>query len=173
VSHSRPNAGFERSVGAFGRRRRVGLLDFFLGLVTGAGTAGRADRTTDDGAGGSGDRATDEGTGSSATKGPRARTGLVVAFGRLTGDRAADRADRAADHCARRSTDRHSDGRAAKGAGPGAHGLGAAFLVLRGGAGPATLVQEVVIVGMIVRDRRVVVHKGPPLDPDDRQMPVT
>ena len=117
--------------------RRIGLLDFFLGLVTGTGTAGRADRTTDDRAGRSGDRATDEGTGSSATKGARARTGLVVAFGRLTGDRTTDGADRATDHCARRSTDGHADGRAAECTGPGAHCLGPAFLVLGGGAGPA------------------------------------
>ena len=116
------------------------LLDLFLGLVAGTGTAGRADRATDDRTGRSGDRAADDRAGGAATERTGARAGLVVAFGSLTGDRAADGADRATDHRTGRATDGHADRCAAERTGAGADGLAAALLVLRGGA--ATLVQR-------------------------------
>src|SRR5687768_17498603 len=152
----------EGSVGALGRASRVGLLDFFLGLVAGSGTTGRANRATDDRAGRSGDRAADQGAGCAATKGTGACTGLVIAFGRLTGDRSTDGADRATDDGARGASDGHAHGRAAESACSGAHRFGAAFLVLWGRTGTATLVQEVVIVRVVMGCRRVVVHWGPP-----------
>jgi hypothetical protein len=153
--------GWEWSVRTLSRARWVGLLDLFLGLVARSGTACGTDGATDDRAGRSGDRATDERAGRGATQGTRARTGLVVAFGRLTGDRATDGADRATDDRTGRPTDGHADGCAAESAGTGTHRLGAAFLVFWGCA--TALVQQVVIVRMIVRGSRVVVHWGPPV----------
>ena len=82
--------------------------------------------------------------------------GLVVAFGRLTGDRTSDGADRATDDGAGRATDGHADGGAAESTGSGAQGFRAAFLVLgsRAVAGhAAAFIEQVVIVGMIVRGR--------------------
>jgi hypothetical protein len=126
--------GRERSVRAVGRPVRIGLLGLFLGLVADSGTARGADGATDDRAGRSGDRATREGACRGTAQGTRARTGLVVTFGRLTGDRTTDGADGATDDRAGRATDSHSDGCATEGAGTGTHGLGATFFVLRGRA---------------------------------------
>ena len=81
--------------------RRPGLFDFFLGLVTGTGATRGTDSGTDDGTRRSGDRATDDGASGTATKRARAGSGLVVAFGRLTGDRAGDTTDGATDDGAR------------------------------------------------------------------------
>jgi hypothetical protein len=151
--------GWDGSVGARSRAGRVVFLGLFLGLVARAGTAGRTDRATDDRAGRSGDGATGESTGSGATEGSGACTGLVVAFGRFTGDRATDGADRATDDGAGGATDGHADGCAAESTGSGADGFRAAFFILGGRA--TALVQQVVIVGVIVRSRRrVVVHWG-------------
>jgi hypothetical protein len=147
------------SVGSLGRAGRVVLLGLFLGLVARAGTAGRTDRTTDDRAGRSGDGATNESAGRAATEGSGACTGLVVAFGRLTGDRATDGADRATDDGTGGATDGHPDGCAAERTGTGANGFRAAFLVL--GSRATALIQQV-IVGVIVGRGRVVVHWGPP-----------
>ncbi len=160
--------GWEGQYGRSAGLIRVGLLGLFLGLVAGTGTAGRTNGATDDRAGRSGDGATDERAGRCTAEGARARTGLVVALRRLTGDRATDGADRATDDCARGSTDGHTDGGAAEGAGSGTHGLRAAFLVL--GSRATALVQEVVIVRMIVRGSRVVVHWGPPCFRADRHI---
>jgi hypothetical protein len=154
--------GGRGSVGAFGRTSRVRFLDLLFGLIAGSGTGGRADGTTDDRSRGPCDRATDQGAGCAATQGAGARTGLVVAFGRLAGDRATDGADGATDDRSRRATHGHTGSRATERADTGAHGLGAAFLVLGGGAGTcvtaATLVQQIVIVGMIVGCGGVVIH---------------
>ena len=100
-----------------------GLFDFFLGLVAGTGATRGTDSGTDDGTRRSGDRTTDDGAGGTATKRARAGSGLVVAFGRLTGDRAGDTTDGATDNGARRATDGHADSSAAEDAGTGPEGL--------------------------------------------------
>ena len=104
---------------------RVGLFDFLFGLVAGTGACAGTDRGADHGARRSGDRTADEGAGSSAAQRAAAGPGLVVAFGRLTRDRAGDGTDATTDHGPDRATDGHADGRAAEGAGTGADGLAA------------------------------------------------
>jgi hypothetical protein len=104
-------------------RGRVGLFDFFLGLVAGTGATRGTDSGTDDGTRRSGHRATDEGARGTATERARAGPGLVVAFGRLTDDRARDTTDGATDDGPDRATDGHADSCAAEDAGTGPEGL--------------------------------------------------
>jgi hypothetical protein len=67
--------------------------------------------------------ATDEGASGTATKRARAGSGCVVAFGRLTDDRARDTTDGANDDSPDRATDGHADSCAAEDAGTGPEGL--------------------------------------------------
>ena len=159
MSHSRLIAGLSGSglVGALGRPIRAGLLGLFLGLVPGSGTAGRADRTTDDRAGRSGDRATDEGAGGGATEGTG--TGPASSSPSAASPATAPATAPIAPPTTAPggSTDGHADSGATEGTGSGAQGFGAAFLVLgrRAVAGhAAAFVQKVVIVRMIMRGRR-------------------
>jgi hypothetical protein len=122
------------SVAALRRDVVEAFLGLFFRLVADAGTTGSADGATDDRAGRSGDRATHEGAGRASPEGTGAGTGLVVALGRLTGDRTGDRADAATDDGPDRATHRGADGGAAEGTGSGPDGLGPALLVLEGGA---------------------------------------
>jgi hypothetical protein len=162
----------------------VALLGLLLQLVTGPGATGRSDGATDDRARRSGHGATEGRAGRAAPQRTGSGTGLIVALGRLSGDRPSDGADAATDHGADRSADDRADGRATKGAGTGAKGLGTTLLVLRGGTGPGrsvriepatfhrigrirdavALVEQVVVVRMRVPGQGVVlvVHWGPP-----------
>jgi hypothetical protein len=89
--------------------------------------------------------------------------GLVVAFGRLTSDRATDGPDSATDDGTRRATDRGSDGCPGQGAPAGTERLGAMLVGVYPGVvdGPAPIhrpvhraVHLVPIEGRIERDRR-------------------
>ena len=125
------------------------LLDLFLGLVAEPGARARADRAANHRARRACDRAADQGArdGAAGTAGTRA--GLVVAVGRLTGDRAAGGTDHAADGRADRPADHHAHAGTRQGPGTGAHGLGRVLLVL----GRRALIRQ----PLIGRAERVVV----------------
>jgi hypothetical protein len=134
-------------------RGRVALFDLFLGLVAGTRASACTDRGADDGTRRPGHCATDERPSGTATERAGPGTGLVIAFGRLAGDRTADGTDGATDDSPRRASDGHPDGRAAERTGTGADGLVAVLLVL-----------ERRSVGVVVlRIERIVVLKVPPV----------
>src|SRR3954451_23816727 len=88
---------------------RVVFLGLFLGLIADAGATGGTDGPADHGTRRSADRAADDRAADTAGEPARARTGLVVTLGRLSGNGPADRADRAADNRSGRTTDGHAD----------------------------------------------------------------
>jgi hypothetical protein len=102
----------------------------FLGLVACAGTSASSDGPPDDRTRRATDRSADDGAsdrpGSSANSGAR----LVIAFGGLAGDGTGGAADHSASHRTGRA--RHGATNRAPGerAGPGAHGLGASFILV-------------------------------------------
>ena len=133
---------------------RSAFLGLFLGLVACPGSTSGTDGATDDGSRRPGDRATDESACNATTNGACSGAGLVVAFGRLTGDRATDSADGATDDRPDGATNGHADGRATKGSGTSPKGFSAALLVLRR---RAVVVKDGRVVGMRVVGHRVVI----------------